>query len=535
MQERYSSGVTRLSQPPCMRGPWLLYGGETVDGDAAWDLFCAAADGHVPTIERLLAEDPRLVHAQHWYSIPLRFAVLGGHAKAVDVLLRAGSEPGMTEAHLYDWETFLQDSESRGFDEVHRVLLTEMQSRYGYEPNHDGFKSLCEAIKISDIDQAMQRLTDQPELVRISDWCGNTALHLAAIAGTKELVDACLDLGADIEAANYEAHTPFDMASGEMKRLLLKRGAVYDFYGACSLGDTPRVVELLLKEPGLAKRLYRSYNSPLMIASKGGHLDVVTLLLEHGAEPNLKEQQFDRGGALFEACANGHYEIVELLLESGADPNGPCESSGASIDHAATEEIAALLLERGSTGRWSEMSTDLKDLQMEIRKGRLGRGENGFDPIAAHVIWSGNSDLLTLYVEQFGTEPIAQLFPGSGPGGWFVPADGVGGEFLDQLIAAGFDINRPSWVGRTHLHFLASRNHCDTARRFVERGVELNVVSLESGTTPLGCAAQQGHQAMVEYLLGQGADPSIPHDHPKFQPHTLAEQRGHGEVAKLLC
>ena len=54
-----------------MRGPWHLYGGETVDGDAAWDLFCAAADGHVPTIERLLAEDARLVRAQHFWSLEI--------------------------------------------------------------------------------------------------------------------------------------------------------------------------------------------------------------------------------------------------------------------------------------------------------------------------------------------------------------------------------------------------------------------------------------------------------------------------------
>ncbi|CAF5204376.1 unnamed protein product, partial [Rotaria magnacalcarata] len=51
----------------------------------------------------------------------------------------------------------------------------------------------------------------------------------------------------------------------------------------------------------------------LSLACAGGHLDVASLLLKHGSDPNhlLK----DRSNCLIEAAKGGHTEIVKLLLE----------------------------------------------------------------------------------------------------------------------------------------------------------------------------------------------------------------------------
>ena len=53
-----------------------------------------------------------------------------------------------------------------------------------------------------------------------------------------------------------------------------------------------------------------------MMASQNGHLDVVRVLLDKGAEVNAK--RIDGTTALMVASQNGHREVVRELLEKGA-------------------------------------------------------------------------------------------------------------------------------------------------------------------------------------------------------------------------
>jgi hypothetical protein len=56
-------------------------------------------------------------------------------------------------------------------------------------------------------------------------------------------------------------------------------------------------------------------------AAGAGHIQIVKLLLEHGADPNLLEEGIaPRGHGLYAAVSNGHYDIAKLLLEHGAYP-----------------------------------------------------------------------------------------------------------------------------------------------------------------------------------------------------------------------
>jgi ankyrin repeat protein len=119
---------------------------------------------------------------------------------------------------------------------------------------------------------------------------------------------------------------------------LRSRGATIDLPTACHTGDLDRVHELLGRDPSLANRLggheggYLGAGAPLANAAAAGRLDIVQLLLDHGADPNLPEEQIaPRGKALYQAVFNGHYEIAKLLLERGAFPNPPVESSGDAL------------------------------------------------------------------------------------------------------------------------------------------------------------------------------------------------------------
>lgn len=107
---------------------------------------------------------------------------------------------------------------------------------------------------------------------------------------------------------------------------------------ACHTGDIDRVRELLRQDPSLANRIgehegyYLGAGSPLSNAAAVGRMDIVQLLLDHGADPNLPEEQYaPQGKALYSAVIHGHYDIAKLLLERGAFPNPPVESSGDAL------------------------------------------------------------------------------------------------------------------------------------------------------------------------------------------------------------
>ena len=55
----------------------------------------------------------------------------------------------------------------------------------------------------------------------------------------------------------------------------------------------------------------------------------------------------------------------------------------------------------------------------------------------------------------------------------------------------------------------------------------------DEGITPLAAASREGYRDIVQYLLGKGANPNL--DAPDWaKPLSLAERRGHTDVAELL-
>ena len=134
---------------------------------------------------------------------------------------------------------------------------------------------------------------------------------------------------------------------------LQARGAYIDINTAASIGDLERVTELLDQDPSLANRVseyvtyYVGSGAPLRNAAARGHIEIVKLLLERGADPNLPEEGIaPHGHALYSAVYNGHYEIAKLLLERGAYPNPPVESSADALSIALMNKLNAI------SGRW---------------------------------------------------------------------------------------------------------------------------------------------------------------------------------------
>ena len=151
--------------------------------------------------------------------------------------------------------------------------------------------------------------------------------------------------------------TPYQKRLKELWKELLKEKPVNEkkLYDASKEGDT-EVVMKLCNHPVVDVNVViplgpwlQSQSTPLIEAARGGHEEVIRVLLKAGAEVN---KMVKHGmSPLHLAVSFGHIEIVKLLLESGADPNEESSGRVTSLQLAALKghhDVCKVLLQAGA-------------------------------------------------------------------------------------------------------------------------------------------------------------------------------------------
>ena len=111
-----------------------------------------------------------------------------------------------------------------------------------------------------------------------------------------------------------------------------------DILNASFKGDIETVRNLLRKDPELINAKNSEGGTPLMMATFG-HIDIIKLLLEHGADLNTVGQD---GTALHLAVWEDQEEIVQFVLDQGMDPNATSGSGETPLMAAAYKGLLGI-------------------------------------------------------------------------------------------------------------------------------------------------------------------------------------------------
>jgi ankyrin repeat protein len=316
------------------------------------DIFGACIDGDHDALQRILANDPELIHARDGIlrSTPLIFAAHRGHTACVESLLAAGADVFARE-QASDTTVLHWVAEGGQVAEAERLLErgVELDPRDGWHdlpplawtsvvvcaPNRHAdregvatlllergaARNIFHSIATGDEPGVRSQVdADARVLERPLGWVseGKLPLHYAVSRCDMAMVRLLLDLGADIDARtgrNISALAlAIDSPRGDIVDLLVDRGVSTDASAAIAAGETAHIAELLCDADDASALLY--------YASLEGDAVAAASLLAVGADslvaiPELWSEVRTEMLPLHRAAAQGHVQLVGQLLDAG--------------------------------------------------------------------------------------------------------------------------------------------------------------------------------------------------------------------------
>jgi uncharacterized protein len=388
----------------------------------------------------------------------------------------------------------------------------------------DGTTALHWAVQANDA-QLTDLLIAAGANAKAANRYGVTPIFLACTNGNAPIIEKLIQAGADPNASLPEQQTALMTAARaggvDAVKVLLAHGATADakegWHGQTALmlaaaENHPDVVKILIEHgadvgahsalptrAGAANRYTGYYDagqggfSALLFAVREGHVPVVRLLLDAGADPN---DALPSGfSALTLAVVNAHYEVAVQLLDKGANPNA--DQSGFTALHqlvwardpnrhfnlpppipdgkVSDLQLAEALIAHGANVN-ARMTKEPRD---GYRNWMHRAGSTPF------VLASKAADVeLMRFLLAHGADPkitaedgTNALMAAAGIGYWPAESNGTEAEALDAVrlcLSLGYDVNTANKDGFTALHGAAVRGANTIVQLLYDKGAKLD-------------------------------------------------------------
>lgn len=317
----------------------------------------------------------------------------------------------------------------------------------------------------------------------------------------------------------------------------LQRPADYDepvwgkdtwpFLVAALEGDEDTVRRMLAGDPSLVRAEY-AYLQPLHYAVRGGHVGIVSLLLEAGADPMAegwsgpfaKEKGDDT--PLARARDRELGEIV-LLLEAAAGQRRPTPSPERTASRTPERDLEDEMMRICHRGEIAA-ALDMVRRHPGIAQAGLYEAVHQNHPALVRLLLEHGAQAMTPWRWACWYTPLMHSLR------YPIPRY----ETAQLLLDHGVDPNDTNGMGMTTLHILAAEGTTDAAGWLLDRGADVHARDREFDSTPLAWAARAGREDMIRLLLARGASPVHADDEPWATPAAWARRRGHHHVVALL-
>lgn len=270
---------------------------------------------------------------------------------------------------------------------------------------------------------------------------------------------------------------------------------VWNMLTAAFEGDLERVKALAKESPALINCQY-DYTSPLHLAVREGHLELVRYLVNEGAlDPNYRNHPFLEP-LLLTAEDRCYDEIAAFLKQSLSDPTLLHSWKDTGKIDFGRDETEQQFQQFVDEGRHAEVEALLRE-RPEMATDELFFWGEGILSMPAK---EKDFQMVELLMRYGARVPDISKWPKEY---YFKQYEGA-----VYLLEHGMNPNHMNWRHVTLLHDMAYMGEVDKARLLLDHGADINAVDEEYRSTPLGLAVRWGRREMVDLLLARGADPN---------------------------